>query len=349
MKKFLHDFLQAASWSKNNFSDLPWRKNRSFYSTLISEVMLQQTTVGTVKNRFLLFMEKYPNMHHLALAKDADLLMYWQGLGYYNRALRLRKAAEKLQKKNCNQLTLEELLEVDGIGDYTANALLAIGLNKRAIAIDVNMERVLFRYWGLSLEHTDMKKSKEVLRIFLSQKVLGQIKNYREFHEVVMDIGRVFCQARKMSCMQCPLKKSCRTNVDKQDYFLKLKADSVKKSKFKEVAIYRFVVKKANKILLVKRKEDQWLAGQWEVPSIVRCGEIHPKQYEKTHNEFKENFLIKSTITNHKFENQVILLQNIPSEVNLKAYEFKWFNFNDMQQLPLTSITQKILKKLEKS
>ena len=92
-------FEKLINWSAQNYSDLPWRKNRTLYHTLVSEIMLQQTTVSTVKNHFERFIKKYPTITALAKASEDEILMDWKGLGYYRRAKNLLKSKKATKEK----------------------------------------------------------------------------------------------------------------------------------------------------------------------------------------------------------------------------------------------------------
>lgn len=344
MKNFYLDLAIASKWSHQLFTDLPWRRQRSFYLTLVSEIMLQQTTVSTVKNRFDDFIKKYPDLKKLADAKEDELLQLWQGLGYYNRARRLRSAAQMLVSFKQSQFSVFELLKIKGIGDYTANALMAIGLNQPALAIDVNIERVLIRYLGPRLIKKVKVHYRDQIKNFFEKNLKKKLKNYRSFHETLMDVGRVFCQARSRNCLQCPMKNGCFTFKNNKDYFEKFKKTKIKKTEKVEIA--RLVIFKNKKFLLKKRSSGQWLSGQWEVPSYILKGEIDEKQYQKIQFSLKnlvEICTFKSTITNHEFTNRVIQSKEV------KNYEGHWFSLDELDKIPITSITKKIFTTLKKS
>lgn len=354
---FKSDLKKAINWSQNNFNDLPWRVDRSFYKTLVSEVMLQQTTVTTVKNRFEKFLKTYASMSELANASEEVLLKLWQGLGYYSRAIRLKEAARQLNDKKFI-FDVETLKSIKGIGDYTSNALVAIGLNKPALAIDVNIERVLVRYFGINLSEVKKLPREHIKKIVL-EKLGKKFTSYRQLHESLMDVGRVFCQYRHRSCLQCPLRSGCETFNNNSDYYLISK--NKKKTKIHEVNIYRIVLLKEEKIYLKQRKKGQWLEGQWEVPSIVFKGKINSKQYVTLNNVkfIKIDNEFKTTITNHRFNNKVVIikmLNNMPNEIgkndiykNIFEENGCWVKNNDLKNIPLTSVMHKILKKPRKA
>lgn len=117
-------FKKLIQWSTKDFSELPWRKKRTLYRTLVSEIMLQQTTVSTVINHFERFLREYPDIKSLAASTEDQIVMSWKGLGYYRRARNLRKAAIDIQKNHGGRIptSYELLLEINGIGPYTASA-----------------------------------------------------------------------------------------------------------------------------------------------------------------------------------------------------------------------------------
>ena len=171
-------------WYDNNKRSLPWRKKLSQvkreYYTLVSEFMLQQTQVVTVVPYFNNFIKDIPNVGSLAKINEHKLLKYWEGLGYYSRVRNLKKTAQILEKDFKGRLpnTIEELKLLPGIGEYTANAIMAIAFNKPFIPLDGNIERVIKRllnlksisemskenliskkkYWELPLEQVIMLK-----------------------------------------------------------------------------------------------------------------------------------------------------------------------------------------------
>ena len=150
--------------SKKNYSDLPWRKKRSLYNTLVSEIMLQQTTVVTVKPYFEKFVQKWPTVYDLAESDQEAVLTQWAGLGYYSRARNLLKTAQIVVKdfKGVFPDDIKTLKSFPGIGDYTANAIRAIAFDKPATVVDGNVERVISR---LFLINTPLPKAKKEIEV----------------------------------------------------------------------------------------------------------------------------------------------------------------------------------------
>lgn len=308
------NFEKLAKWSEENYSHLPWRVNRTVYSTLVSEIMLQQTTVSTVINHFDKFMDKYPTVKDLASITEEQIQIDWKGLGYYRRARNLLKAAKEIQQSFDGELpqTIEELKSISGIGDYTANAIVSIGRDQRSIAVDANLERVLSRYYGIKAEKGP-KLQKELQRLFISGEICQEISivGSRVFNESLMDLGRSICKARTSSCEICPLAQTCVALSEKAmlDYPIIKDTNKVKQSF--DLSLLRIICHKEDEILAYKKNESQWLAGQYEIPTFMLSSDDkkfgqYPALMSKMNYEFLPSF--KSAITKYKITNYVVHL-----------------------------------------
>ena len=199
-------------WYDNNKRVLPWRKKISQtkreYYTLVSEFMLQQTQVATVIPYFNNFIKDIPNIKSLARINENKLLKYWEGLGYYSRIRNLRKTAQTVVKKFKGKLprTIDELKSLPGIGDYTANAIIAIAFNKPFIPLDGNIERVIKRL--LNLKTTNQVSKKNIIK---QKKILGTSSRVSDYAQALMDLGALICKPKNPFCLQCPIKKNCKS------------------------------------------------------------------------------------------------------------------------------------------
>ena len=316
----LHSLI---SWSKEKFSHLPWRKNRNFYEVLLAEMMLQQTTVSTVKKKYLSFLKKFPNLESLAKANEEEILQEWSGLGYYRRAKLLHKAAKELANEKQAPNTEVELKKIAGIGEYTANAIIAFCYNQQTFAIDANLRRVLNRF--LKQTYTDLALKK----IARTKEFSATFKQFssREFNESLMDLGREVCRENNPLCSQCPLTETCQSSGDdfkKQKKKIQQKID---------LDLLRVLTSTPKGILLYKKKDTQWLAGQWELPSFVLNDIAIPQQYPKL--STKKPFLItnkkKSTITKYKITNHLTEIEKLDSQMMnyLKDFQYIFLSKKD--------------------
>jgi A/G-specific adenine glycosylase len=300
---------ELIEWSKKEFSTLPWRQNRSAYSTLVSEMMLQQTTVATVLKKFPLFMKKYPTLEVLSQASEEDVVICWKGLGYYSRAKNLRKAAILIIQDHGGKIPKDEksLKNIPGIGDYTAKAILSLGYDQRCLALDANLERVFCRILTSDLTKGAQLK-KQLPTILEDSPMYEAMKKYsfREINEALMDLGRVICQARSALCEKCFFQDVC-LGYKSGSPLAYPRTQQTREQKFR-LDLLRVIVKKRDKVLVRKRHPGEWLAGQWELPTfVIKCENSNFYQYPRLEKEisYKKALEFKSTITKYKINNYV--------------------------------------------
>lgn len=188
--------------------DLPWRRNNSPYAVLVSEFMLQQTTVATVIPRFADWMKRFPSLPALAAASEQEVLSAWEGLGYYSRARRLHSAAKSIMERHGGSVpdSEEPLLALPGIGAYTAAAILAFAHDRSAVVLDTNIIRVLAR-WGNVAVPIDTAAGKKAIANLAGS--FFPETGCREIASALMDLGAMVCSAGKPDCNTCPVKSTC--------------------------------------------------------------------------------------------------------------------------------------------
>ena len=190
------------NWYDLNKRKLPWRKNvsqsKKHYYTLVSEFMLQQTQVVTVIPYFNRFINKIPNLKKLSKIPHRELIKFWEGLGYYSRARNLKKTAKIIISKYHGEIpnNYEDLISLPGIGNYTANAILAIAFNKSYIPLDGNIERVLKRYLYL-------KKDKEIQKENLIEKksIFGISSRASDYAQALMELGAIYANQKILNVL----------------------------------------------------------------------------------------------------------------------------------------------------
>ena len=332
------DFI---NWSKKQYSHLPWRVNRSMYTTLVSEIMLQQTTVATVENHFARFLVKYPTLKDLAQSSEEEILIQWKGLGYYRRARNLLRAAKEIVKTYDEQIPddIKLLKDIHGIGDYTASALRSIGANKKSLAIDANIERVVARLYALS-EPKGLKLQKKIAKLFEEKEILTEFDacSPRDLNEAFMDLGRSICKARSASCEICPLSILCQArNKNPLDYPKQVESQKTKESF--DLHLLRVIVEKDNSILAYQKKSDEWLTGQFEIPTfIIECEDHKLNQYPRLDNDIFFNLpIIRTGITKYKIFNYVLFA----SESELKKISTQNKTLEWISNYSLLSTTSK--------
>jgi len=199
-------------WYARHQRPLPWRKTRDPYKILVSEVMLQQTQVDRVVPKYHEFLQRYPTLEALAQAPTSELRRVWYPLGYNVRPLRLRRIAQRTVRDHagCIPNSYDGLLAMDGIGRYTAGAVLSFAFQQDAPIVDTNVARLLSRYFGL---RGDLKQGANQRRLWeLARAVIPRGKGYL-INQAMMDLGATVCTARVAACHRCPLRRGCRSTV----------------------------------------------------------------------------------------------------------------------------------------
>ena len=296
---------------------------------------------------FINFLNNIPNLEALAKVDEKKLLKCWQGLGYYRRARSLHSAAKEILEKFNGKIPLEkeDLLSIKGIGEYTASALRAIGADKKDLAVDANLERVIARYYAID-EKKGLKLQRKVRSLFDAGEICTDIETWgaRKYNEALMDVGRRICQARSAACEICPLKENCQGRKNPLKYPV---SESIITESF-ELHLLRIIVREKNKILVYKKNQNQWLSGQYEIPTFNLWSEDKTfTQYPKLH--FKNYGLLpflKTGITKYKILNFV--LEANMNDIKLLDIDPSNFSWMDLGKIHLSTASHKCLSFIDK-
>lgn len=258
-------------WFEEDHREMYWRSHPLPYYVWISEIMLQQTRVEAVKGYFARFIQELPDIKSLARVDDDKLMKLWEGLGYYNRAKNLKKAANMIMEEYHGKMPSEykELLKLPGIGEYTAGAISSIAFRHAEPVVDGNVLRVLMR---LTENHEDILKEKVKKELREDLKQIIPKEKPEIFNQALMELGAVICLPNGLpKCSKCPIKELCQarkqgieTNLG---YAQSLPFKAPKKErKIEEWTVFLF--EKHGKIAIGKRGEKGLLANMWEFPML---------------------------------------------------------------------------------
>ena len=220
-------------WYSNNKRILPWRETKSPYYIWLSEIILQQTQVKQGLPYYEAFVTKYPTVFDLANADEDDVLKLWQGLGYYSRARNLHASAKYVvdELKGVFPNSYKNLLNLKGVGDYTASAIASICFDEATAVVDGNVYRVLSRYFGIDTPINSSKGTKEFKA--LAQELIDK-SNPADFNQAMMEFGATQCKPKKPKCHICPFQDVCvafnKNKID--DLPVKIKSAKAKKKFF---------------------------------------------------------------------------------------------------------------------
>jgi A/G-specific adenine glycosylase len=254
----LHGPLLA--WYTACRRDLPWRRTRDPYAIWVSEVMLQQTRVETVIPYYERFLARFPTAHALAEAPLDDVLALWSGLGYYRRARLLHSGARAVRDRGAVPDQRESLLEVPGIGRYTAGAIASIAHGRAVGLVDGNVARVLARLFAIE---EDMRKA----GLKTAERIADAIVHERDpgsWNQALMELGATVCLPRDPHCDRCPLADACRARADGRAHALPILGPKTKPTRKRVQAV---VALRRGRVLLARRRGDGLFGGLWEPPS----------------------------------------------------------------------------------
>ncbi len=196
-------------WFRRSQRDLPWRRTRDPYRIWVAEVMLQQTRVAAVVPYYRRFLKRFPSVAALARARAEQVLRYWAGLGYYNRARHLHRAAKEIVARHAGRFPrgLEAALGLPGVGRYTAAAVLSIAYGSTHAVLDGNVARVLARLSKLCGELRSQRRWRQLQRA--AQELL-EPESPGEWNQAMMELGATVCTPRAPRCAECPVARWCQ-------------------------------------------------------------------------------------------------------------------------------------------
>lgn len=311
-----------SSWYQKKGRDLPWRRTRDPYAILVSEVMLQQTQVAAVIPYYEAWMRRFPDFAVLAAASEHEALRLWQGLGYYARARNLRATAQSLLEKHGGRFprSLAVILELPGVGRYTANAVITFAFNRSVPVVEANIARLLARLFNLQIP-IDTNQGREILWQRASE--LLPNRGARRYNSALMDLGALVCAARP-NCGVCPVRNFC--SAEKPSILpIKRTRPSIRFRKEN----HSFSVRRGR--ILLEQSQDRW-RGLWILPRLPTV----PAKRKPLH-------ISKFPFTNHLIT-LTVFRQRAPGG-STKPFQ-RWFPIDGLDSIPLPSPHRRALKTL---
>jgi len=314
MYKKAHDSLHHW-YQENGRHHLPWRDIDDSYKIWVSEIMLQQTQVKTVLERFYFpFLEAFPTLTDLAQASEDEVLKKWEGLGYYTRARNLHKTA-KLSNPILPQ-TVKELIALPGIGQSTAHAIASFAYKTPVPIMDANVKRILYRVFAL-IKASDKELWEKSYALFDTSRPY-------DFNQAMMDLGSSVCTGKFALCNTCPFETICLGKKEPLAYPQK-KVKKITPVRMKKIVIHTYKGKYA-----LKQRETRFLNGLWGFSEYA-----HDKDILVSRTLGK----ISHTYSHFKLEAQVYLHQDFVDE-------HQWFTLKEIEDLALSGADHKALELL---
>jgi A/G-specific adenine glycosylase len=304
-----HFQRRLLDWYWQNQRKLPWRGESDPYKILVSEIMLQQTRVAVVEDRYRAFVAQFPTVGSLARAREQTVLASWSGLGYYRRARNLHAAAKEITKAGEFPRTADALRDLPGIGRYTANAVASIAFGEKVPVVDGNVKRVLQRLTGRELSEEQHWQTAAAL---LAAESPG------DFNQAMMELGAVVCAPGNPLCVACPVIELCasRGTLPQPE----------KAARKKAILQYALCLKNGSVLLQQRPENSSIMPGMWELPEYSEKRIAAPPLMKLKHS---------ITVTDYS----VLVYPG-------KNRKGEWVKLRNVNRFALTGLTRKILNKL---
>lgn len=315
--------------------------------------MLQQTRVDTVTSYFEKWMRRFPSLNELAVATEIDVLSLWEGLGYYGRARNILRVAKIVSTEYNGRFpsTIQELVQLPGIGSYTAGAIASIAFNADEPAVDANVKRVYARVYDIEDYIESTKVQTRIQTLIRNDLPSGRAG---DFNQALMDFGTIICKPRKPSCNNCPIADKCLAKLGGVELERPVRQAKVFKPVRSFVAV---VLNNEDKVLLLKHPSKGLLGGLWEIPNLnedgvdnsshkVLLGSYLKKMGVKGigltyFGEFKHSYT-------HFHQSMKVYTCKYVGGI-LKTSDFAWAPISEIHNYPMGKIFRMISRKLEKN
>lgn len=344
--------IRLLEWYARNARQLPWRGQSDPYAIWVSEIMLQQTRVETVIPYFQRWMARFPDIETLAKASQAEVLRYWEGLGYYSRARNLHKAAQIVLREHGGVLPhqVEALRRLPGIGPYTSAALASIAFGADIATLDGNIRRVLARLFDVSLPIRT--RGGEKLLWDLAQANLPSRKA-SQYNQALMDLGATICTQHDPDCPHCPLSDICQANRLGNQTDRPVRAS---RPAIPHHVVASAVIQRNGFVLIAQRPQKGLLGGLWEFPGgKLQSGEDLQSCIQR---EIREELGVEITVGGslgtykHAYTHFRITLHAFQcklseGEPHLREHQaINWVPPEDLHNYPMGKIDRQIAKAL---
>ena len=304
-------------WFAQSQRKLPWRGATDPYHVLVSEIMLQQTRVAVVQDRYTKFIAQFPSAERLANAREATVLAAWSGLGYYRRARALHGAAKEIVRRGSFPRSAPELMELQGVGRYTASAVASIVFSEPVAVVDGNVKRVIDRLVNRKAQPAEANTENhywEIAGQLLDQQSPG------DFNQAMMELGALVCLPAQPLCDACPVAALCGARGPTEK--------AARPARRKAELHYALARRNGSVLLCQRNKNSSLMPGMWELPEIKAV-------------EGKLPLLkLRHSITTTDY---TVFVHDEPRR---RRQGDRWVPLRSIDRLPLTGLTRKIIRGL---
>ncbi|MBX3596980.1 MAG: A/G-specific adenine glycosylase [Rhizobiaceae bacterium] len=333
-------------WYDRHHRELPWRVSPSQrakgvapdpYHVWLSEIMLQQTTVEAVKPYFQRFKERWPSVTDLAASDVDDVMKAWAGLGYYSRARNLKACANHIAANGgAFPETEAGLLQLPGVGPYTAAAIAAIAFNQPAAVVDGNVERVVSRLYAID---TPLPAAKVEIRQIVSE--ILPVDRPGDFAQAMMDLGATICSPKRPSCMVCPVNSNCAALANDDPERFPVKPPKMEKPLRRGAAFV--AVRPADGAVLLRKRPDRGLLGGMAEPPTTSWNSRTDGETGVDAAPFVANWEFCGRIS-HVFTHFALELEVFSAQIEPEMLPDHYFWSSDVLSEALPTVMKKVIE-----
>ncbi len=316
-------------WHESVDRDLPWKKTKDPYRIWLSEIILQQTRVDQGLPYYLKFVELFPTVFDLAKADEDEVLLAWQGLGYYSRARNLQYSAKQIAHNHNGEFpsNYKDILGLKGVGPYTAAAIASFAFGLPYPVMDGNVVRVLSRYFGV-YEAIDIASTRKTIEKLLDEVFLPQ--KAADFNQALMDFGALHCKPKLPKCDSCPFEPECKSLLDNMVHATPSKAKKLIKKKRHINYIW---IQEENKVWIRKRGNTDIWKGLYDLPEIIYNAE----------DQKRSSLDLSSLKLVEKVRLEKHVLSHLNVFINIDVYEGRWDegkNYNELKLVEFNNLNK---------
>lgn len=325
------------TWYNKNHRHFPWRETANPYYIWISEIMLQQTTTEAVIPYYTRFIETFDTIDKLARASLEDVYKLWEGLGYYRRAKHIHETAQFICENFDGQFptTYKDILNLKGIGPYTAGAICSIAYGMSTPAIDGNVLRIISRLYALK-DNIALAKTQKKISQIVSELLIGY--DASSFNQGLMDLGATICRPLNPQCQNCPIVSFCKAKEIGQQKVLPI---SIKNIKHKELNYITGIITYQDQYLMIQNPagllENLYGFIQYELESPYRFMEEFEKQYHLPLSLVSYHGQVKHVFTHRTWHMHIY-------HFTLSHPYNTMYHLEDISQIPVSTAHLKVLK-----
>ncbi len=320
---------------------LPWQQDRTPYRVWVSEIMLQQTQVGTVIPYYERFIKRFGTVHELAAAPSDEVLHLWTGLGYYARARNLHKAAQIIVEQHSGHFpgTIEAVQALPGIGRSTAGAILSLACEQRHPILDGNVKRVLARYFGIEGFPGERRTEQRLWALADANTPAHRVSSYTQ---AIMDFGATLCTRTRPQCPSCPVQGACVAYRDQLQ--TSLPTPRPKRTRPRREAFIVIALDQRGAVLLERRPPSGIWGGLWTFPQFE--DEATAQIFAGSRAGADELPAYHHAFTHFDLSLRPLLLRDLQLDRVADAERYRWFDPRDPAQIGLAKPVTDIIRLL---